>query len=638
MLLRFVMALKASQKHAILLSLDLFLALAGFYGTILTLQPNLLPVLMAEWPLLLTLLSACAVFAHLLDLPRIRLKSYEQDAMMRSGALAGLLGVTLALAGPTVTDQPLPAGSSVVFAMLFLISTIGARMLLRHLLIQIYRRGQTQHRVLIYGAGQTGVQLATALRTDPQVEPVAFIDDNPTLHKVIVAGLPVKSPVRIEDLILKKSIDRVVLAMPSLGRTKQAKIAARLRATGCDVSTLPSFSSLIGSGSLVDRMQSINPSDYLSREGLEWDTRLAAIYSGRTVMITGAGGSIGGELARQLLACRPARIVMFEVSELALYQLERELTELRTDHPDVELIPVLGSVTDASGVAAALAAYGVDIVLHAAAYKHVPMVERNLLAGLRNNVLGTRVVADASRAAGVSHFILISTDKAVRPVNVMGASKRLAELIVKDFANRPEQTRFGIVRFGNVLGSSGSVVPLFEEQIARGGPVTLTHEDVTRYFMTLTEAARLVLLAGNYATGGDVFVLDMGVPVAIRDLARQMIEAKGYTVCDDENPDGDIEIVVTGLRPGEKLHEELSAGVGTLNPTGHPKILRTDEAELSEIEIAAALKSLTRAVEESDEEAALDAVKRWVADYSPKPKPAAPKAGDITLTGGPLPV
>jgi FlaA1/EpsC-like NDP-sugar epimerase len=314
---------------------------------------------------------------------------------------------------------------------------------------------------------------------------------------------------------------------------------------------------------------------------------------------------------------RPRRLVLLEMSELALYTIDRELREI-AEGSAIEIVPVLGSTTDSRVTRAAMVEHAVEVVLHAAAYKHVPLVEANPIAGLYNNVIGTRILADAAMDAGVDRFVLISTDKAVRPCNVMGASKRMAELVIQDMAARSRRTRFSMVRFGNVLGSSGSVIPLFKEQIARGGPVTVTHEEVTRYFMTLSEAARLVLLAGSFpgANGCDVFVLDMGKPIRIRDLAEQMIEAAGLTVRDAANPGGDIEIVVTGLRPGEKLHEELLIGEGLLT-TPHPKILRAREASLSEVEIAKALARLGVAIGQGDAPGALAVLADTVEGYAP---------------------
>lgn len=349
----------------------------------------------------------------------------------------------------------------------------------------------------------------------------------------------------------------------------------------------------------IDRPAPIAPDRLLGRHRLDGEIAMGRdSYAGKTVLITGAGGSIGSELCRQVLTCRPARLILYELNEFALYTVDQELRS-RAPRDDTEIIPVLGSVTDRRHVQQTLRAHGVDVILHAAAYKHVPLVEVNPASGATNNVLGTQTIAQAALQAGVQRFILISSDKAVRPANVMGATKRLAELIVQDLASRSRTTCFAIVRFGNVLGSSGSVVPLFQQQIARGGPVTVTHDEVARYFMTVQEAVQLVLLAGSFAKGGEVFALDMGKPVLIRDLARQMIVASGRTVRDAANPKGEIEITTIGLRPGEKLREELLIGAGML-ATPHPRILCARERGLSEFEIAAMLKSLRLAVDGGD--------------------------------------
>ncbi|SLN34641.1 UDP-N-acetyl-alpha-D-glucosamine C6 dehydratase [Roseovarius albus] len=334
--------------------------------------------------------------------------------------------------------------------------------------------------------------------------------------------------------------------------------------------------------------------DLLGREQLEEELpAVSGTFEGRNVLVTGAGGSIGSELCRQIIRCNPKHLILLDHSELLLFKIHNEL---RDKAPDLRITAVLGSVTDKPLINEVIGENDINIVLHAAAYKHVPMVEDNALQGMQNNVIGTKVVADAAKQYDVDRFILVSTDKAVRPSSAMGASKRLAELVIQDLATRSNHTRFSMVRFGNVLGSSGSVIPLFQDQIAHGGPVTLTHSDVTRYFMTIPEAVRLVLLAGSFARGGDVFVLDMGKPVPIRHLARQMIEASGLTVKNETNPDGDIAIEITGLRPGEKLHEELLIGSDMLT-TPHPKIMRAQKTHLSEIEMANVLQSLRQAIE-----------------------------------------
>ncbi|EBA04428.1 Nucleotide sugar epimerase/dehydratase [Rhodobacterales bacterium HTCC2150] len=391
-----------------------------------------------------------------------------------------------------------------------------------------------------------------------------------------------------------------------------------MQALGLEVQALPSFAQLIGEEALIDKLAPVTPGQFLGRAHLDREIAGGAeTYEGRSVMVTGAGGSIGSEICRQLLQLRPRRLVLFELSELALYTIEMELRQLLegSDNP-VEIVPLMGSMTEARLVRRALAENQIEVVLHTAAYKHVPMVEANPLVGLSNNVLGTQIMAREAKAAGVERFMLISSDKAVRPTNVMGASKRLAEMVVQDLASRSKTTIFSMVRFGNVLGSSGSVVPLFQDQIARGGPVTLTDNAVTRYFMTIQEAVGLVILAGSYAEGSEIFVLDMGRPVLIRQLAEQMIEAAGYTLRSAKNPDGDIAIKVTGLRPGEKLHEELPITKGRIS-TENPKIFCAAEKPLSEIEVATALRALREAVATGDEPAARAVITRWVEGYVP---------------------
>jgi FlaA1/EpsC-like NDP-sugar epimerase len=371
---------------------------------------------------------------------------------------------------------------------------------------------------------------------------------------------------------------------------------------------------MINGKGLVESLKPVSADDLLGRDKVDLDLEeVDRTYAGKCVMVTGAGGSIGSELCRQLILCGIRKLVLFEHSELALYSIEREL-QPDTEKLGIELATVLGSVTDAQRVESALRTHKIQGLLHAAAYKHVPLVEANEISGLRNNVIGTRILADAALRVGIERFVLISTDKAVRPTNVMGASKRLAELVIQDFASRSKKTLFSMVRFGNVLGSSGSVIPLFREQIEKGGPVTLTHGDVTRYFMTIPEAARLVLLAGSYARGGDVFVLDMGKPTKIYDLACSMIELSGRTVRNADNPEGDIEVKVTGLRPGEKLYEELLIGNDMLT-TPHAKILRAQESSLSEIEIANALRDLSTSFEKDDVALARGVIERWVEGY-----------------------
>ncbi|MDA7423776.1 nucleoside-diphosphate sugar epimerase/dehydratase [Thalassococcus lentus] len=598
------------HKQALFTSIDTLTSLAALPVAVLLAAwvPWTESTLMNMLPLMAALAVAGVGLSWWLGLPRIKLNAYETRGIIRTAAFSFALGLSGVLIDRAL-GVGLPTGVFFIFSLLVLVGCAAWRIILRQLTIQIYRRGKNRMRVLIYGAGQTGQQLVAALRHDDAIHPVAFVDDNPTLQSLVVSGLRVHAPSSIEDLVADKDIQRVVLAMPSISPPALARIAHKLRTVGCEVHALPSFAELVGDGDLRKRVSPVSLDDLLGRGGLEKELpAVSHAYSGRRIMITGAGGSIGSELCRQLIACKPECVVLLDHSELALYNIDKEL---RSISKSLRIVPVLGSVNNERLVRETLVQNNVEVVLHAAAYKHLPLVERNPIAGLQNNVIGTKILADAARDAGVDRFILVSSDKAVRPTNVMGASKRLAELIVQDLATRSVGTRFSMVRFGNVLGSSGSVIPLFEEQIARGGPVTLTHGEVTRYFMTISEAARLVLLAGSFAHGGEVFVLDMGKPVPIKRLAQQMIEGAGYTVKDGRNPDGDIEIKVTGLRDGEKLHEELLIEPDMLT-TPHNKILRAQEGYLSEFEMATALKDLRTAIDENDVEAARTVIGRWV--------------------------
>lgn len=610
MLYEICISLHRSQKAAILLAIDLFWVAAAFFLTQALLYTRLpdSPMLVSSLPYLAVMLPLAAAITMYLGLHRIKLIAYELQGVVESAGLAAVVGASGVVVNAFV-PQPLTSQVFVIFTMMFLILTVSSRLILRDFVMWIYREGVPRKRVLIYGAGQTGQQLATALHTDDALQPVAFVDDNPTLQSLTIAGLRVHSPVHIREIVSRNSIDRVVLAMPSANMATQARLARKLRQFGCEVHALPSFAQLLSDTDLSSKSVPVEVADLLGRSHLESDLPgVSEAYYGRRVLVTGAGGSIGSELCRQLVSCAPDTLVLFDHSELSLYNVERELREMS---PDLNIVPILGSICERTLVERVFREQDIDVVLHAAAYKHLPMVEANCIEGLRNNVLGTKIVADTARNAGAERFILVSSDKAVRPTSVMGSSKRLAELIVQDLATRSTTTRFSMVRFGNVLGSSGSVIPLFEDQIARGGPVTVTHSDVTRYFMTVSEAVGLVLLAGSFARGGDVFVLEMGKPVSIRQVARQMIEGAGYTVRDAENPEGDIEIQITGLRVGEKLHEELLIGSDMLT-TPHPKILRAQEGHLSEIEMANALRDLREAVEQQDGVTAQAILQKWV--------------------------
>jgi len=617
------------HKRFVFLLLDVVLAPLALMLTVMLVYSSLYPAyaMGGMWMVFATLSVAAAVLSSALGIPNIKLKAFESLAILRTAVFSTLLG--LALYGLCrTTGQTFPIVGVSLFGLIFFLASVGARLSMLNLYMWVLRWGHRRWRVLIYGAGTTGIQLAAALKSHESVVVVAFLDDKVALQSMTVAGLRVLSPDRIEDIVRDREIDRVLLAMPSASPPKQAQIARRLQSLGLDVLALPSFAQLVGAEALVDNLAPVEPGQFLGRKPMDDapPDGLAA-YSGRSILVSGAGGTIGSELCRQLLSYGPRKLVLYEMSEVALYDIDREL-RARPDLRQTEIVPLLATVTDSRAARSAMSDHGIEVVLHAAAYKHVPLVEANPIAGMSNNVLGTRILADAADEAGVERFILISTDKAVRPTNVMGASKRLAELVIQDLAKRSRQTVFSMVRFGNVLGSSGSVVPLFKEQIARGGPITLTHDDVTRYFMTIAEAVKLVLLAGSFSQsgaqqglaqpGGDVFVLDMGKPMRIRDLAEQMIQAAGYTVRHAGHPDGDIEIQMIGLRPGEKLHEELLIGEGLLT-TPHSKILRAREGSLSELDMAKALQTLRNAMATGDARAARAVAAAYVEGYGGVP-------------------
>ncbi len=625
-----VKSLSHRSKRATFLSVDLSILVIGLFLSFSLQRQSLSPemILPNHWMLFLLQTFIGGVVLINLGLPATKLRAYEAQAVFKTGVVAILLILSGAALNRLV-GQNVPLAVFINFGFLFFGLSVASRLIGLRVLTRIYQQGAKQTRVLIYGAGTTGIQLLAALDQAEEVEPLGFIDDNKTLHGMTVAGLPVYAPTQIAGLVAKKHIDRVLLAMPSLSPPQQMQITRRLAEIGCDIQRIPSFSQLIGTTDLAKSLEPVPASDFLGRPHLHNQMPdISEGYAGKSVLISGAGGTIGAELCRQLLACKPSHLVLFEQNELALYTIDMELQAL-TEGTDIRIRPILGSVCDQTRLRQTLSDHGVQVILHAAAYKHVPMVENNPVEGLRNNVLGTQILAKEAMRAHVERFVLVSTDKAVRPANVMGASKRLSELVVQDLASRSTHTLFSMVRFGNVLGSSGSIIPLFQEQIARGGPVTLTHNNMTRYFMTPNEAARLVLLAGDFSQGGDVFVLDMGPPVPIRKLARQMIERADYSLRDIDNPDGDIEIITIGLRPGEKLFEELLIG-GPQQTTPHPKILRAKEESLSEIEIASMLHDLDMVIKTTDvtdaANAAITLIKRWVKEYKSshgaEPKPA----------------
>ncbi|HFQ14773.1 MAG TPA: polysaccharide biosynthesis protein [Rhodobacteraceae bacterium] len=612
-------SLTRNQKSRILLFLDMGNAVLAFYlAWVLVIGriPALAEIIgTTRFPL--AMIVASILLTRWFGLHRTKLNAYELQGMLESGTIAVALGLVGALVN-FLPGHTIPEQTFIVLAMAYALMSAGFRLLLRWFLTGLYSKHQQRKRVLVYGAGQTGQQLAAALRTDHAFVPVAFVDDNPNLQGLTIGGLRVYPPTKVEELIRSELVERVVLAMPSASPATQAVISRRLRDAGCEVHAVPSFAELLVEGRVNDKSVPVIVNELLGRPAFnESLPGVNGAYHKRRVLVTGAGGSIGTELCRQLLATTPECLVLLDHSELALYNIDRELQAISTD---CRIIPVLATVIDAPRMRKIMRDYKIDVVLHTAAYKHLPMVQANIAAGLSNNVFGTKVVAEAALEAGVERFILVSTDKAVRPKSAMGASKRMAELIVQGMAARSNKTRFSMVRFGNVLGSSGSVLPLFQDQINAGGPVTLTNKRATRYFMTVSEAVSLVLLAGTFARGGEVFVLNMGKPIQILRLARQMIRQAGYTVRDEKNPDGDIEIVEIGMRPGEKLHEQLLIGTDMLT-TPHEKILRAQEASLSEAELSEMLDSLKAAIDAADDDAVQQVIDKWV----------TPKPGTVTI-------
>jgi len=525
-------------------------------------------------------------------------------------SVAILLG--LAAAG-IVSD--LPASTTVIFGSLLLVYLGASRMLLRWLLLADTIGAP---RVLIYGAGAGGAELAAALASSGDFAPVAFVDDNRALWGTVIAGLKVHAPNTLSALVKDSGSHRVLLAMPSLTSRRRREILAQLVPLGVHVQTMPGIADLVTGAARVDELQEIAVTDLLGRDPVAPVQQLfESCIKGKVVLVTGGGGSIGSELCRQILRLATRRLVLLEMSELALYNIDRELRAIAArEHLPIDLVALVGNAHHKYRMREIMQSFAVQTVYHAAAYKHVPIVEHNVIEGLYNNVFATWHAAEAALECKIETFVLVSTDKAVNPTNVMGATKRFAEVVLQGLQQRGAATRFCMVRFGNVLESSGSVVPLFRDQIRRGGPVTVTHPDVIRYFMTIPEAAQLVIQAGSMARGGDVFVLDMGKPIRIVDLARRMIQLSGLAVRDAEHPDGDIDIVFTGLRPAEKLFEELLIGKDVTG-TEHPMIMRAVEHALAWHDVHTLLDELGLAMRQFDCRTAHEILQRAVAEYRP---------------------
>lgn len=574
------------------------------------------PFLPADWWLLLA--------APLVTIPMLYLASFYRMVIRYLGSemaytiVVGMLlaSTTLAALAYMVPAAAAPRSVFIIYGLLGMLYLGGSRFLARRYLLWASGKLSDRQLVVIYGAGGAGIQAASALINAGTYMPVAFVDDDPSRGDELLQGLPVLNRQGLIRLLKRREIFAVLLAMPSALRSQRMEVVRFLEPLGVKVKSVPALPDIIAGKARIEELRDVAIEELLGRDPVPPRQELLdRAVRGKNVLVTGAGGSIGSELCRKILTLAPKRLVLLEVSEIALYSIEQELRNL-CGQCEVEFVVVLGSVTDRALVAGVLESNIVQTVYHAAAYKHVPIVEHNVCVGVRNNVIGTQVLAEESERVGVERFILISTDKAVRPANVMGASKRLAEMVLQALAERGSRTIFTMVRFGNVLGSSGSVVPLFREQICQGGPVTLTHPDVIRYFMTIPEASQLVIQAGAMADGGEVFVLDMGEPVRIYDLACTMIHLMGMSLKDVDNPNGDIEIRITGLRAGEKLYEELLIGEHS-SGTEHSAIRQAHEEMIPWGRLSSVLVNLLDLLQQRDDNEIRALLRSCVSGYRP---------------------
>jgi hypothetical protein len=529
----------------------------------------------------------------------LRYISFKALAMIATGALISSISLVLF---SFFIDSFIPRTVPLIYFSYIFLLCGGVRMLVRYYIGLLLDKNNES--VLIYGAGSNGRQLAVMLKHAYRYRIRGFIDDNVKLHGTYLLGNKIFSPKDISKLVQKYNVKVILLAIPSASRCERKAIIDSLIPLKIKVQTIPDMEEILQGNAKIDELREVKIEDLLGREPvLPNQELLQKNILNKTVMVTGAGGSIGSELCRQILLNKPKILILFEISEFSLYSIHQELLEIiKKNNLSIIIHPILGNVQDIERLDRVLAHFNIDTIYHAAAYKHVPLVEYNIIEGIRNNIFGTYNVAKCAADHNVKSFVLISTDKAVRPTNTMGASKRMAELCLQALSEqlKNSQTCFSMVRFGNVLGSSGSVIPLFRKQILKGGPITVTHSDIIRYFMTIPEAAQLVIQAGSMAKGGDVFILDMGEPVKIVDLAKNLIQLSGLSVKDEKNPKGDIEIAYTGLRPGEKLYEELLIGGDNVTKTAHSRIMTAEEEYLPFEQLSNVLVELEQACEKAD--------------------------------------
>ena len=614
-------------KRLIALSLDLFCCLFSVWFSYYLRLGNLIPL--SERGL------DALIISIIISLPIFLIFGLYKNIFRYSGlysllqvskaiALYGILFVTLI---SVIGINGIPRTIGLIQPLLLLFLIISWRILLRYLVVNLNNKISAKEdyiKALVYGSGAAGRQLVKAMQESKEIAIKGFIDDDEKKEGFVIDGKRIYSPKNLNNLITKKNISLILLAIPSIQKKRRSEIIKMLLQYKIAVRTIPNISNLASGKSLITEFLELNINDLLGRFEVEpFQNLMKKNNFEKTILVTGAGGSIGSELCRQIINQKPKKIVLIETSEYALYSIHQELNQVK--QIETELIPLIGSVQDISRMRQIISIFKPFIIYHAAAYKHVPIVEHNLIEGLKNNVIGTFELANLALEKNVSNFVFISTDKAVRPTNIMGASKRLAELTLQALNNKNlvfkdnPKTKFSIVRFGNVLESSGSVIPKFREQIKNGGPITLTHKDVTRYFMTIPEASQLVIQAGAMAKGGDVFVLDMGKPIKIYDLAIKMIELSGLTVKNFSQKKGDIEIKITGLRPGEKLFEELLLSKNPIK-TKHPKIFKSKEPFITYDKLIKEIESLKKLMENNDLENILERLRSIIRDYSPNSK------------------
>ena len=591
--IRSIASLPRRQKQVVLVTMDMcMLPLMMWLAYAIRLaRPNVTVMQGLEAWYIYVAIAGVMIFA-MLGIYRAIVRSFNEDYLLRI-SIGTFIQIVALYAIKKLDVAFIPMSIPLMYGFMLFSYMWWSRAVIRYATLKTFAKKQTRKRVAIYGAGLAGQQIAAALNRSDDYLPVCFIDDKKSLKGQSLSGLKIYSPKKAQKKLGKFGIEEVLLAMPSVGRARKKEIIESFEATDVKIMELPGVTQLVDGKVKVSDIREVDIIDLLGRDPVPPKPELLEKnIKDKVVMVTGAGGSIGSQLCRQIVKHQPTMLVLFEMSEFALYSIDRELQTA-----GVQIVPVLGSVTNQAKLERVLQEHAVQTVYHAAAYKHVPLVEANPFEGIYNTSIGTQRSVDAAVAQGVETFVLISTDKAVRPTNVMGASKRMAELYCQGLASTHPKTQISIVRFGNVLGSSGSVVPLFKKQIEQGGPVTVTHPEVTRYFMTIPEAAQLVIQAGAMGTGGDVFLLDMGESVKIIDLARQMIRLSGFRPL-DENGIGDIEIKFTGLRPGEKLYEELLIDTENVEKTEHERILKSFENYLNHLSIKKIFEQLDKCIEQ----------------------------------------